>query len=410
MNVPGESCDPSEHPRSSSEQLWRSDEHWMDLALSLAEKGLGFVEPNPAVGCVLVRDGVLIGQGYHRRFGGPHAEVEALGSCDQARGATAYVTLEPCCHHGKTPPCSTALIEAGVARVVAAMEDPFSEVNGGGLAQLRAAGIATTVGVSGARARALNAPYLKRLRTGCPWVIAKWAMTADGRIATVTGESQWITGEAARRDVHRHRGRVDAIAVGMGTVIADDPMLTARPSGPAGEVEHPPRVATRIVFCRHRVPSQESRLVRSAGDIPLAIVAGPTVPQAATESLGRLGVQIIRCRAEEPAAMVIEALQQLARRIAPSTPRPQAGGLSGLPATTLLVEGGGQLLGSFFAAGQVDESHVYIGPLVLGGQDALGPVGGAGVGRLADAHRMSLESVETLGEDVKLVYRRVGGD
>jgi diaminohydroxyphosphoribosylaminopyrimidine deaminase/5-amino-6-(5-phosphoribosylamino)uracil reductase len=409
VNVPGEPCDPS-HKLRSSDELRRSDEHWMDLALSLAEKGLGFVEPNPAVGCVLVRDGVLIGQGYHRRFGGLHAEVEALNSCDEPRGATAYVTLEPCCHHGKTPPCSTALIEAGVARVVAAMEDPFAEVNGGGLAQLRAAGIVTEIGVSGARARALNAPYLKRLRTGCPWVIAKWAMTADGRIATVTGESQWITGEAARRDVHRHRGRVDGIAVGMGTVISDDPLLTARTRGPAGEAERPPRVATRMVFCRHRVPSRESNLVRSAGDIPLAIVAGPTVPQPATESLNRLGVQILRCHAEEPAAMVIEALQQLSRGIAASTPRPQGGDLSGAPATTLLVEGGGELLGSFFAAGQVDECHVYIGPLVVGGQDALGPVGGAGVARLADAHRMWLQSVETLGEDVKLVYRRVGGD
>ncbi len=202
------------------------------------------------VGCVIVRDGTVVGQGYHRQFGGPHAEIEALNSlaaASDAKGATAYVTLEPCCHHGKTPPCSEALISAGLTHVVVAMADPFAKVDGGGLRQLRDAGIETTVGVLSEKAEFLNAPYLKKVLTGKPWVIAKWAMTMDGRIATVSGQSQWITGQASRAEVHRLRGRTDAIAVGMGTVEADDPMLTARPPGP--------RIATRIVFCRHRLPS-----------------------------------------------------------------------------------------------------------------------------------------------------------
>ncbi len=260
-----------------------ADERFMRMALDLANQGQGFVEPNPMVGCLIVRENQVIGRGFHRRFGGNHAEIEALRSLDSAvdaKGATAYVTLEPCCHQGKTPPCSMALIAAGISRVVVAMSDPFSQVNGGGLRQLKDAGIEVSVGVLRADAENLCAPYLKKVRTGLPWVIAKWAMTIDGKIATATGQSHWITNDASRQHVHRLRSRVDAIIVGMGTVTADDPMLTTRlQSGTAA------RIAERIVFCRRRLPSLNSQLVRSAATTPLVLIVGENVDQSQLSAL-----------------------------------------------------------------------------------------------------------------------------
>ena len=205
------------------------DALFMGRALELAARGQGFVEPNPMVGCVIVKNGGVVGEGWHRKFGGPHAEIEALRSAgNQARGATAYVTLEPCAHHGKTPPCAEALIAAGIARVICSQRDPFEKVSGRGIAALEAAGISVTVGVMEADARRLNAPYLKLVQTGRPWVIAKWAMTLDGKIATATGDSRWISGEASRAVVQQLRGRMDAIIVGHGTAVRDDPLLIAR--------------------------------------------------------------------------------------------------------------------------------------------------------------------------------------
>jgi diaminohydroxyphosphoribosylaminopyrimidine deaminase/5-amino-6-(5-phosphoribosylamino)uracil reductase len=367
------------------------DEHFMRLALELAGRGLGHVEPNPMVGCVLVRHGVAIAQGFHRQFGGPHAEVEAVQSLDSitaARGATAYVSLEPCCHHGKTPPCSRVLIEAGIARVVVAMVDPFPRVSGGGLRELQQAGIETTVGVLAHQAEQLNAPYLKRLRSGKPWVIAKWAMTIDGRIATVTGQSQWITGPASRAEVHRLRSRVDAIAVGMGTVTADDPSLTARLEGGIPV----PRLATRVVFCRHRLPSIESRLVQSARQVPLLLVAGPRIEPGQLDVLESRGAQCWRSPADDPVEMVQFALAAMGER----------------PMTNLMVEGGSELLGSFLACGQIDECHVYIGAKAFGGSSARGPIAGLGVQRIGDAWPMRLVSIDPLGDDVRLVYRAGG--
>ncbi|MGC4002137.1 MAG: bifunctional diaminohydroxyphosphoribosylaminopyrimidine deaminase/5-amino-6-(5-phosphoribosylamino)uracil reductase RibD [Pirellulales bacterium] len=218
----------------------------MARALDLAERGRGFVEPNPLVGCVLVRDGMVVGEGFHTKFGAVHAEVEALRVAGpRARGATAYVTLEPCCHHGKTPPCTQALIAAGIVRVVAAMRDPFPRVAGGGFAELIAAGIVVETDLHRDAAARLNAPYLKLIATGLPWTIAKWAMTLDGKIATHTGDSRWISGDASRRSVHELRGRMDAIVVGGGTAKRDDPLLTARPPGA--------RVALRVVLDGKRI-------------------------------------------------------------------------------------------------------------------------------------------------------------
>src|SRR5579871_1062456 len=236
------------------------DPLFMSRALELARRGQGFVEPNPMVGCVLATDEGVVGEGWHRRFGGAHAEVEALTVAgSRARGATAYLTLEPCSHFGKTPPCAPALIEAGVRRVVVAMEDPFPEVAGKGLALLRSTGVDVEVGLMRDEAAWLNAPYLRRVVDRRPWIIAKWAMTLDGKIATRTGDSQWISGRPSREIVHQLRARVDAVIVGRGTAERDDPLLTARPAD--GNVA---RVATRIVVDGGAKLSSTSQLVQTA--------------------------------------------------------------------------------------------------------------------------------------------------
>jgi len=239
---------------------------FLSLAFQLAQQGQGTVEPNPLVGCVIVQNGTVVGQGYHRRFGGPHAEIEALRDAGKkASGAEVYVTLEPCCHQGKTGPCTEALIEAGVARVIVGCRDPHPAVAGQGLAALCAAGIEVCLEENCEEAKRLIAPFTKLITTGRPWVIAKWAMTLDGKIATHTGSSQWISGAASRTVVHQLRGRVDAILVGRGTAAADDPQLTSRPPGP--------RTATRIVLDSQASLSLESQLVQSISAGPLIVAA-----------------------------------------------------------------------------------------------------------------------------------------
>jgi diaminohydroxyphosphoribosylaminopyrimidine deaminase/5-amino-6-(5-phosphoribosylamino)uracil reductase len=361
------------------------DERFMQAALLLAAKGQGSVEPNPMVGCVLVRDNQIIGQGHHARFGGPHAEVAALDSLPNigdARGATAYVTLEPCCHHGKTPPCSEALIVAGVQRVVVAVQDPHTKVDGGGLMQLHEAGISTTVGVLKREARQLIAPYLKRVQHQMAYVIAKWAMTMDGKIATVTGESQWITGQQSRAHVHTLRGRVDAIIVGMGTVRADDPLLTARPPGP--------RTARRVVFCRSRLPSVQSRLIQSIDDAPVTLIVSPLINDSDLQPLRQRKVEVFRCECDDARQMVMPALRHLAD----------------LGATNVLLEGGGQLLASFAAVDQIDECQMYVGPKIFAGDTAPGPIGGSGTLAIGDALQFDLESIDQFDDDIRVIYRR----
>jgi diaminohydroxyphosphoribosylaminopyrimidine deaminase / 5-amino-6-(5-phosphoribosylamino)uracil reductase len=362
-----------------------ADRVWMQRAIQLAALGRGHVEPNPMVGCVLVRDGVVIGEGYHRRFGGPHAEVEAIRSLNDpalARAATAYVTLEPCCHTGKTPPCSEALIAAGVTRVVVAMQDPFPRVNGGGLAQLQAANIQTDVGICQPEAAQLAAAYLKRVRSGRPWVIAKWAMTLDGRIATHSGDSQWISGEVSRGEVHRLRGWVDGIAVGGGTVAADDPQLTARPAGP--------RIATRIVVADDRLPSLDSRLLRTLDAAPLLVVVPYRRDTTSIDRLRSTGAEVLMCETADWTAMIGELLDHLGSR----------------QMTNLLVEGGGGLLGSFLAAGEIDEVHAYVAAQLVGGISSPGPVAGAGISRLIDSPEFELASVMQFDNDVRIIARR----
>ncbi|MGE0756274.1 MAG: bifunctional diaminohydroxyphosphoribosylaminopyrimidine deaminase/5-amino-6-(5-phosphoribosylamino)uracil reductase RibD, partial [Pirellulaceae bacterium] len=261
---------------------------FMRRAFELAARGRGYVEPNPVVGCVIVSDqDRVVGEGWHRRFGGPHAEVEALRDAgDAAKGARLYVTLEPCCHHGKTPPCTEAILAAGIRRVVAATCDPFPAVAGGGLRRLAEAGVDTSVGLLEAEARDLNASYWKLTTQGQPWIVAKWAMTLDGKIATHTGDSRWISNAVSRRLVHQIRGESDAVLVGRGTVLADDPLLTARPPGP--------RVPLRIVLDSAASLPLSSQLVRTADQAPVLVVASVQADRAHERRLVESGCEVLR--------------------------------------------------------------------------------------------------------------------
>ncbi len=358
------------------------DRWHMRRALELAVLGEGHVEPNPMVGCVIVQGAEIIGEGWHRQFGGPHAEIEALRIAGQrARGATLLVTLEPCCHHGKTPPCTEAIIAAGIRRVVAAQQDPFPAVAGGGAAALRAAGVEVEIGLLEEEARRVNAPYLKLLRTGRPWVLAKWAMTLDGRTATRTGSSRWISSDASRRLVHALRGRVDAIMIGRETARMDDPLLTARPPGP--------RTAVRIVVdSRASLPSA-SQLVRTARDVPVLVAVGPDAPFSERRRLEQAGCEVFVCPAESRAGRMDQLLTELGRR----------------RMTNVLVEGGGQLLGTLLDAGQIDEVHVFIAPKIVGGENAPCPVDGEGVGDIAQALALENAQWQTTGPDMYLKGR-----
>ncbi|MGL4512218.1 MAG: bifunctional diaminohydroxyphosphoribosylaminopyrimidine deaminase/5-amino-6-(5-phosphoribosylamino)uracil reductase RibD [Lacipirellulaceae bacterium] len=345
----------------------------MARALRLATRGEGLVEPNPMVGCVvLARDGI-VGEGWHERFGEAHAEVNAMrGAGERARGATLVVTLEPCCHTGKTPPCVDAVLAAGIARVVVAVEDPFPRVAGGGLAALRAAGIECVVGVGANGARDLLAPYLRLTTQGLPWTIAKWAMTLDGKIATHSGDSQWISGPESRAAVHRLRSRVDAIVVGAGTLAADDPLLTARL--PGGEA--PRRVATRVVVAGDRPLPTDRKLWASAGEAPVLVAVRDAYPEGSARELSALGVEVLR--ADVPALW----REMGARRW-----------------TNVLVEGGAGLLGDLFDAGLIDEVQAFVAPALIGGAAAPSPVRGAGCARIADALRLAGAEFERLGDD-----------
>lgn len=327
---------------------------------------------------VLDAAGALAGEGWHQKYGGPHAEVFALEAAgDAARRGTLLVTLEPCCHWGKTPPCTDAVLRSGVRRVVAAMADPFQQVAGGGLKLLRAAGLEVDAGVCETEARRLNAPYLKGLRTGRPWVHLKWAMTLDGKIATRTGDSKWISGEESRRRVHELRGRVDAILVGRGTVFADDPLLTARPPGP--------RVPTRVVVTASGELPERCQLRATAREVPVVVftAAGNEGKLAGWE---RDGAEVI----------------PLPPGDAGLSPDAVLNDLGGRQFTNVLVEGGAGLLGSFLDARAADEFHVFVVPKVVGGDTALSPVAGTGAAALTEALRLAEFTSHPSGDDVYL--------
>lgn len=352
----------------------------MKRAIELAERGRGHVEPNPLVGAVFVKDGAIVGEGWHERFGGPHAEINALRLAGiHARGADLYVTLEPCCHHGKTPPCTDALLAMNVARVFAAIEDPFPQVAGHGAKQLRAAGVSVEFGDGAAEVRRQNAPYLTLLTHGRPHVHGKWAMSLDGKIATRTGESKWISSKASRKVVHEMRGRMDGIVVGIGTALADDPLLTARPPGP--------RTPARVVLdARARLPIS-SQLVRTARETPTLVVVGEAADSAAHDALRNSGCKVLTVPTT-PAGVpdVSTLMREFGRR----------------RWTNVLVEGGAAVLGSFAEAGLLDELHVFIALKIIGGKEAPGPIGGEGIARIADAVRWAHSRSREIDGDLYL--------
>jgi diaminohydroxyphosphoribosylaminopyrimidine deaminase / 5-amino-6-(5-phosphoribosylamino)uracil reductase len=354
-----------------------SDFQWMRRALELAEHGRGYVEPNPLVGAVVMCDGQLVGEGWHQRYGEAHAEIHALAAAGEAaQGATLYVTLEPCCHHGKTPPCTDAVLRAGIRRVVAAMPDPFPAVAGKGAEQLRQAGVTVEFGVREAEARRLNAPYLKLLATGQPWVHAKWAMTLDGKIATRSGDSRWISNEASRRRVHELRGRMDAILVGIGTVLADNPQLTVRPPGP--------RRPTRIILDSQGRIHDDAIVVQTARVTPTILATTERMPQAKRAALQSHGCEVLILPDHHGRVRVDALLSELGRR----------------RFTNVLVEGGSGVFGAFLDAAALDELHVFIAPRLIGGTMATSAIGGAGVQHMAEALRLSEWKHEVIDGDL----------
>ncbi len=351
----------------------------MARAIALARRGEGRVEPNPMVGCVIARSGRVLGEGFHRRFGGPHAEVVALDRCDGSpRGATMYVSLEPCAHFGKTPPCIDSLIAARVGRVVVAMLDPNPLVRGRGVKGLRKAGITVQTGLMRPDAERVLAPYRNRIVSNRPYVIAKWAQSLDGKLATRSGDSQWISGPGARRIVHRLRARVDAIMVGSGTVLADDPLLTAR------DVPLRRRALRAVLDSRLRVPNK-CQIVDTVGDARTVILTtGKQAKSAKADFLRRRGVEVVGCRERRTQVDLPDALATLA----------------GLGVTNLLVEGGATILTSLFELRLVDEGYVFTAPMFIGGSDAPSALRGKGSATIASATTASSVRVRRCGDDV----------
>ena len=367
------------------------DARHMRRALTLAARARGATGTNPMVGCVITdRRGRVVGEGYHEQYGGPHAEVNALSEAgDAARGGTVYVTLEPCSHFGKTPPCADAVVAAGPARVVVAMQDPFPEVSGRGLDRLRDAGITVEVGLLQRQARLLNAAFLKRVATGQPFVTVKYAMTLDGRVATRTGHSKWISGPAARRIVHKLRGEHDVILAGIGTVLADDPLLTPRPPGPAA--------CARYIIDPYLQTPPDSQLLRTATEAdPVTLLCRDDVPtrplRDAAPHLRAIPIAVQDGSLPIPA--ILDALT--------------ADGIG-----SVFVEGGSRVVGRFFdtpqpgcpatsepATSTIDAAHVFIAPKFAGGESALGPIGGHGRPRIPETTDFTTHAVRTIEGDI----------
>lgn len=362
----------------------------MQMALELAAKAKGRTSPNPMVGAVMVKDGQIVGQGYHAKAGTPHAEVHALREAGEAaRGATVYVTLEPCSHFGRTPPCTEALIKAGVKRVVAAMVDPNPLVAGTGLARLREAGIETEVGVLEGEARQLNEIFIKYITTKSPFVLFKTAMTLDGKIATATGQSKWVTGPTARRLVHQLRNTYDAVMVGIGTLLADDPALTTRI--PGEETQDPVRI---VVDSLARTPL-EAKVINQESAAKTIIIVGEAAPKEKVAALEQRGAEVLLVPCGIDGRPDIKTmLERLGR--------------AGI--TSILLEGGSQLAGSFFKARMVDKVSWFVAPKIIGGNDSPGPVDALGILHMEKAITIDRITAQPVGEDFHLegypVYRK----
>lgn len=371
-------------PASVADPQMQEDERWMDLALVHAKSGRP--SPNPHVGAVIVKNGELVATGHHERAGADHAETAAVRSAgERAAGGTLYVTLEPCNHHGRTPPCTDAIIASKIARVVIGCRDPNPHVDGGGIEALKKAGIDVTLGVREAQCRAQILPWTKHVTTGLPYVSLKLALSLDGRIATRSGASRWVTGPDARAKVHLLRSRSDAVAVGIGTTIADDPRLTVR--------DAPGESPLRIVFDTNLRLTTDSRLAQTAREVPTLVLCGPDASTDSEEALTALGVECMRLPLSAEGRLdVVVALRMLAQR--------------GI--VSLLVEGGAELAGSFLAGRLADELHAFIAPILLGPRGRPGAVDWAGPDTPQQAPRIASPSWELVGEDAyvhgQLIY------
>jgi diaminohydroxyphosphoribosylaminopyrimidine deaminase/5-amino-6-(5-phosphoribosylamino)uracil reductase len=363
--------------KGKGEEQQRIDAAFMRRALALASAGRGRVEPNPLVGAVAVKQGRIIGEGYHRSFGGPHAEIEAMESTvEDLAGTTLYVTLEPCTHHGKTPPCTEAIIRAGVRRVVVAHRDPNRAVSGGGLEALEKAGIEVTVGILEKEARRLNAPFIKYVTLGIPYITCKWAMSLDGKIATRTGDSRWISCGESRNLVHRMRGEVDAILVGSETVRQDDPLLTCRVEGG--------RNPKRIVLDSKAGIPLDSQIVKTAREVPTIVAVANTAPEEKRRQLRDAGLDVLLPAESEHKVNLRRLFKELGAR----------------EITHILVEGGARVHASFLEGGHTDRVVIFVGPVIIGGSEAPTPVSGLGFERLNDCPRPKAVEIRKLGTDV----------
>jgi diaminohydroxyphosphoribosylaminopyrimidine deaminase/5-amino-6-(5-phosphoribosylamino)uracil reductase len=354
-------------------------------AVELAHLVRGRTSPNPMVGAVIVKDGRVIGEGSTQPPGQAHAERMALAACQEdPSGATMYVSLEPCAHHGRTPPCTEAILEAGIARVVIASDDPTEKASGRGLGILRDEGVEVVWidGEAAEKARLLNQPFRKHARTGRPLVVFKSAMTLDGKVATVRGDSQWISGEASRARAHRWRAESDAVAVGIGTALFDDPRLTARIEGVA-------RQPRRVVFDSEARLPLDSQLVRGVAEVPVTVVCSRAATRTSVQALESAGVDVIVATGHNEAARVKDALGELGAREVQS----------------LLLEGGPHLAGAFLEADEIDEARIFVAPLLTGGREAKTAVEGIGIERIAAAPRALHVDVDRLEDDVLIVAR-----
>jgi diaminohydroxyphosphoribosylaminopyrimidine deaminase/5-amino-6-(5-phosphoribosylamino)uracil reductase len=361
------------------------DAQHLQRAIDLAARVRGQTSPNPMVGAVVVKDGRVIGEGATQPPGEAHAERMALADCRESpAGATLYVSLEPCAHEGRTPPCTDAILEAGIKRVVIASDDPTDKAAGRGPGILRDEGVDVrwVDGELSEAARLLNQPFRKHARTGRPLVVFKSAMTLDGKVATRTGDSQWISGEASRARAHRWRADLDAVAVGIGTALADDPQLTARVEGVANQ-------PSRVVFDSEARLPLDSKLVRGVSEVPLIVVVSRAASRTAVEALQAADVDVIVASGENEGARVQRALDELGQREIQS----------------LLVEGGPHLAGAFLEAGEIDEVRMFIAPMLLGGTQAKTVVEGIGLAAIAEAQRPIAVETERIEDDVLITAR-----
>lgn len=362
-----------------------TDTEYMQRAVELAKKGIGFVNPNPLVGAVIVKNGRIIGEGWHERYGQPHAERNALKNCSESpENADIYVTLEPCCHHGKNPPCTEALIQAGIQKVYTGSDDPNPLVAGKGIQQLRDAGIEVITGVCKSECDQLNRIFFHYITTKTPYCMMKIAMTADGKTATRTGESQWITGESSRYHVHEIRKQFSAIMCGIGTVIADDPSLTCRIENPS----HPIRI---ICDTNLNIP-EKCNILRTAKEIP-TIIATSSYDDSKMQKIQDSGAQVLQIPAYEGHINLKLLMQKL--------------GEQGID--SVLLEGGANLHESALRAGIVQHIQIYIAPKIFGGDSAKPAIGGLGIAEVGEAYRLSAPEIHQYGEDILLDYDVLGG-